>query len=261
MELGTVFRLHSAFAATCGTLAVALPSFFGSVFPSMASPDTLAFIVRVYAVLLTAQAPLLYGIRQLHGPALRPFATVYALIFGATAAVCAHSDFVLGVVREENKDFLWVWLGLCAVYIAFAAVPALQKVFRPWSLVHMVSVTAIGVTAIAAPASCNVRYFLVPNEDAYNTVSRYYGVLILGMSLLAAASTSAAARPAWPAVRGGLCAMFAASGACLALYLAARREQLEPVGIGSLLTFAAMAALYGTARLPASPGAAAAKAL
>ena len=26
--------------------------------------DTLAFIVRVYAVLLSAQAPLLYGIRQ-----------------------------------------------------------------------------------------------------------------------------------------------------------------------------------------------------
>ena len=93
--------------------------------------DTLAFIVRVYAVLLTAQAPLLYGIRQVRGRArvwaanphptpkllalalaltldptltllygirqiesaagLRPFCAVYALVFGGTAAVRAHS--------------------------------------------------------------------------------------------------------------------------------------------------------------------------
>ena len=34
--------------------------------------ETLAFIVRVYAVLLSAQAPLLYGIRQVEGGAANP---------------------------------------------------------------------------------------------------------------------------------------------------------------------------------------------
>ena len=37
--------------------------------PTRLLQDALAFIVRVYAVLLTAQAPLLYGIRQVRGRA------------------------------------------------------------------------------------------------------------------------------------------------------------------------------------------------
>ena len=264
MELPTVFRLHSAFAAVCGGLAAFAPSFFGQVFPDLASPDTLAFIVRVYAVLLTAQAPLLYGIRQINSaPGLRPFCAVYALVFGGTAAVrslrcrtpahvpanprgrahsglgtqvCAHSDLVLGVVREEQKNVLWLWIGLAAVYGGFAARPS-PVLFRLWSIVHMSCVAGIGLAALYAPAAGNLRYFLVPSQEAYATVSRYYGVLILGMCLLAAAATREAARPAWPAVRLGLCAMFAASGGCLGTYLVERGELDFRVGaVGRRLT-------------------------
>ena len=30
--------------------------------------------------------------------------------------VCAHSELVLGVVREECRGFYWLWLGLATVY-------------------------------------------------------------------------------------------------------------------------------------------------
>ena len=38
LELTTVFKLHSAFAGICGALASLAPSFFGQVFPDLASP-------------------------------------------------------------------------------------------------------------------------------------------------------------------------------------------------------------------------------
>ena len=38
LELTTVFKLHSAFAGICGALASLAPSFFGQVFPALASP-------------------------------------------------------------------------------------------------------------------------------------------------------------------------------------------------------------------------------
>mmetsp|Transcript_21107 Transcript_21107/g.49986 ORF Transcript_21107/g.49986 Transcript_21107/m.49986 type:complete len:279 (-) Transcript_21107:320-1156(-) len=261
LELRTVFKLHSAFAGLCGALATLAPSFFGQVFPDLAAPDTLAFIVRVYAVLLTAQAPLLYGIRQIESASgLRPFCAVYAIVFGGTAAVCAHSELVLGVVRDECRGFYWLWLGLATVYLAFALFPR-PALFRPWSLMHMGCVARIGTEAIYAPEAGTMRYFLVPSLDAYNTVSRYYGLLILGMSLLAAASSRDAARPAWRSIRFGFSAMFAASGAYLAEYLSARGGGIDAamhdaIGSGSLLTFFAMAAAYGTATLPAAPPAA-----
>jgi len=253
MELRLVLRAHSAFAAVSGGLAVLVPSFFGSVFPSLSTPDTLAFVVRIYAVLLTAQAPLLHGIRQVESrPGLSRFCAVYAGIFGGTAIVCVHSDFVLGVVREANQGFVFLWAGLCAVYAIFSTLPSAGVLFPVWSVAHMVMVTFIGLTALANPAACNVRYFLVPNEDAYNTVSRYYGVLILGMSFLAATATSDAAQPAWPSLRLGFSLMFAASGACLALLLV-ERSQLDVIGVGSLLMFLGLAFAYATARLPSAP--------
>jgi len=257
LELTTVFKLHSAFAGICGALASLAPSFFGQVFPDLASPDTLAFIVRVYAVLLTAQAPLLYGIRQIESAAgLRPFCAVYALVFGGTAAVSAHSELVLRVVRDECRGLYWLWLGFATVYLAFTLFPR-PTLFRSWSLIHMGCVVRLGSEAIYAPEAGTVHYFLVPSLDAYNTVSRYYGLLILGMSLLAAASARDAARPAWRATRLGFSTMFAASGACLAAYLSARGGGLDAVmhdavGSGSLLTFLAMAAAYATATSPAT---------
>ena len=38
LQLPTVFTLHSAFAGVCGALALLVPSFFGQVFPDLASP-------------------------------------------------------------------------------------------------------------------------------------------------------------------------------------------------------------------------------
>ena len=248
MDISLVLKAHSAFAASCGTVAIFLPEFFGSVFPSLASSDTLRFIVRVYSILLSAQVPLLHGIRQTEGPILSGFCTVYALIFGGTAAVTAHSDFALGVVREDGRPLLAIWLCLVAVYTGFALAP-IPRYFKMWSVVHMGAVALIGLAGLLMPEECNVRFFLVPNRDAYATVSRYYGVLICGMSLLAFTATRAAARSALSSMRAGFSAMFAASGACLALYLY-ERQQLDPVGGGSLLMFVTLSALYGTARLP-----------
>jgi len=163
---------------------------------------------------------------------------------------------VLGVVRDECRGCYWLWLFLATVYLTFTLFPR-PALFRPWSLVHMGCVARLGTEAIYAPEAGTVRYFLVPSLDAYNTVSRYYGLLILGMGLLAAAASRDAAQPAWRAIRIGFSSMFAASGACLAAYLSARGGGIDAVmhdavGTGSLVTFYAMAAAYGTATLPAT---------
>jgi hypothetical protein len=249
MLLTHVLQLHSVSAGLSGAVAVLIPSFFGAVFPSLDAPEALGFIVRVYAVLLVAQAPLLHGIRQLtSAPALRLFCAIYTFIFLGTAIVCAHSHLVLDIVRDENRCFILVWLGLSALYAAFAYSPSL-KLFSLWSLVHMVSVVGIGAAAVLDPERCNIRYFLVPNTEAYNTISRYYGVLILGMSFLAAAATQEIARPMWRSMKIGFCCMFAVSGGCLAVFLTERGSP-DMVGGGSLLMFMGLASAYGTAHLP-----------
>ena len=248
MDLKLVLRAHSSFAAVSGGLAVFVPSFFGGVFPSLSTPDTLAFVVRMYAVLLMAQAPLLYGIRNIEtGSGLRPFCAIYACIFGGTAIVSAHSDLVLGVIREENQWYIMIWAAMCMIYAAFATWPS-TGVFALWSLAHMLTVTCIGLVALTNPAGCNIRHFLVPNVDAYNTVSRYYGVLILGMSLLAAVATNDAARPLWPSLQLSFSTMFAVSGVFLALLLL-ERAQLNIIGAASVSMFAALSLAYVTARL------------
>jgi hypothetical protein len=77
--------------------------------------DTLAFIVRVYAVLLTAQAPLLYGIRQVTGRARawaahpHPHPTLLALALALTPAFTP----LCGIRQIESAAGLRpFWLGL-----------------------------------------------------------------------------------------------------------------------------------------------------
>jgi len=61
LELPTVFKLHSAFAGVCGALASLAPSFFGQVFPDLASPvGRLAHTCLAHAV-LPARLPCLPG--------------------------------------------------------------------------------------------------------------------------------------------------------------------------------------------------------
>ena len=87
----------------------------------------LALIVRVYAVLLLAQAQLLHGIRQLRSaPALRPFCGIYTLIFLGTASVSAYSHLVLAIIRQEQQWLMLVWIGLGMVYAAFTYCPIVR---------------------------------------------------------------------------------------------------------------------------------------
>merc|ERR1712166_755050 len=133
-----------------------------------------------------------------------------------------------------------IWIGLSIVYAAFTYCPAV-RIFSLWSLVHIGVVGCIGTVAIAAPVNCHIRHFLVPDVAAYHTISRYYGVLILGMSCIAAAASTDAARPVWRSLQLGFSSMFAASGLCLGAFLV-ERGQLDLVGGGSMLMFVGLAA-------------------
>ena len=97
--------------------------------------------------------------------------------------------------------------------------------------------TGLKCTACGLLASC----VETPSAAACTTTST--------IPTIAFTATREAARSALSSMRAGFSAMFAASGACLALYLY-ERQQLDPVGGGSLLMFVALSALYGTARLP-----------
>lgn len=222
------------------------PTFFGSVFADPASPAAVAFMIRIYGVLILTQAVLLHGIRQVIDiDCLRRFAATYAIIFTGTALVTLYADFGLGAVRAGGRPVLMGWPCLAAVYAGFALWPE-RRYFLPWTLVHMTFVGCGGLYAILFASHCARNYFVAESRDAYESVSRFYGVLILGMALHTQTARLEAARPAWPSLRLGFSAMFAASAACLA-YQVFVEGPVGAVGVASLLGYLGLSVAYAAA--------------
>eukprot|EP00747_Dinoflagellata_sp_TGD_P192177 gnl/TRDRNA2_/TRDRNA2_56645_c0_seq1.p1 gnl/TRDRNA2_/TRDRNA2_56645_c0~~gnl/TRDRNA2_/TRDRNA2_56645_c0_seq1.p1 ORF type:complete len:270 (-),score=27.81 gnl/TRDRNA2_/TRDRNA2_56645_c0_seq1:95-904(-) len=251
--------LHSACAAFSGILALVYPPFFGSVFPSMSSSQTLDFISRVYYVLFATQAWLLVAFRKVSDEAwFRQVSTVYCCVFATNIAIALNAEFVQNIV-QPHVLFSPLWLAFAVAY-GFVARTGTYGMFCILSQVHSVIAGCVGVSGILSPAMLNTAAFLTPYPaTAYATLSRYYGALIIGMSFLTFRLTKSDAAPAWSMTRPALGSMFAATGFFygMAIYNGeAKGDNLADhplasmVSISSIGLFAVMSILYATSSMP-----------
>lgn len=270
VEFRTVLLLHSSCAAFSGCLALCYPPVFGSVFPSLTTAETLAFIARIYNVLVLAQALLLSGFRKISDSyLLRRIALAYCFVFSCTAGIAYYAESIAKVTMPE-VPLSPMWLALAMAYLALA-VRGTSGMFNVFSYFHGAMAAFVGALGVAIPREVNYEMFKAPfharkhgvsEVTTYDTISRYYGALIIGMSLITLTLRAEAAVPAWPRVRVALATMFAASALALAAAMwtgtVKRTTPFEDpladlVGIFSVGIFVTLSVLYSIATLPDAP--------
>jgi len=260
IHINTVLRLHSLGAVFSGQAAIVCPWFFGAVFQSLTSMQTLAFIARIYSVLVTAQAVLLIGIRQIESlDCLRSMAAIYTAVFGSTAGAAWISSYVLHITTSGIGNYFFVvWLAMALPY-SILAVMGTHWAIRTFTYLHGAVALVAGLGGIALPDTLHTLLF-VPTEtdNQYNTLSRYYGILICGMGVMTLLLTTSDAAAARPAARMAYSAMFAASAMILLAGMA--MGSAIPVSFGamtltnfaggfSIVLFLGLSALYAMADL------------
>mmetsp|Transcript_15807 Transcript_15807/g.43538 ORF Transcript_15807/g.43538 Transcript_15807/m.43538 type:complete len:274 (-) Transcript_15807:60-881(-) len=246
VQFSAVLVLHAVPSILSGLAALAYPPLFGAVFPSLTSSETVACIIRFYGILVTTQVALLAGVRRIFHPGcLQQVALVYCFVFGGTATVAHHSKIPIG-----GWPLTAMWLLMTAAYGLLALVGS-PGAIHGLSYLHAAVVCCPGLACTIAPGMLN--QFLQPEtQSTYKTISRYYGVLILGTSFLALTLRNPQTAAAWPIARRALSAMFAASGVSLSMAMfggqAKRVSGSDPLadilGAFSLALFFGLATLY-----------------
>lgn len=258
LGINTVLRLHFLGAVFSGFSAIICPWFFGAVFPSLTSMQTLSFIARIYSVLVTAQAGILYGVRQIESlDCLRNVAAIYTVVFAGTAAAAWISSHVLLITTPDiGNYFFLVWLSMALPYGGLA-VSGSRRTICAFTYLHQAVALVAGLAGVILPDLLYSLLFVpTENDNSYNTLSRYYGILICGMSFMTLLLTTTDAAAARPACRMAYACMFGASA--IVLLMAMASGSAIPVTISdvtlanfaggfSIVMFLGLSALYATA--------------
>mmetsp|Transcript_25730 Transcript_25730/g.51900 ORF Transcript_25730/g.51900 Transcript_25730/m.51900 type:complete len:273 (-) Transcript_25730:5-823(-) len=264
IDINTVLRLHSFGALFSGQAAIICPWFFGAVFHSLTSTQTLAFIARMYSVLVAAQAVLLMGVRQIESlDCLRSVATIYTMVFAGTAGAAWISSYVLHITTSGIGNYFFIaWLVMALQYGTLAVVGSRWAICT-FTYLHSAVALVFGIGGSALPETLHTVLF-VPTEtdNQYNTLSRYYGILISGMALMTLLLTTSDAAAARPAARMAYSGMFGASAVILLVGMA--MGSAIPLSSGSLalanfaggfsiVLFAGLSVLYFMADMKGEP--------
>jgi len=262
LQITTVLRLHSLGAAASGLTACVYPGFFGAVFPSLSTDETLQVISQIYSILVLAQAFLLVGIREIDSIAcLRKVAGIYCLVFSFTSLV-AWQAASMQLTSGLGNQFYLVWLSMALPY-AYLSAAGTRVSIHQFTKLHGAVAAAAGLGGLLLSRTLNHMLYLTPRAQNktgnYDTVSRYYGILICGMSLLTHCLVSKDAAAAYPAARRAFAAMFAGSALalCTAIWKGFAKfgtgEFLPDLASSSsIVMFLGLSILYSTARVERS---------